>query len=104
MYIIGGFAFIAIVLQCVVHAVEQTRKGQQLLENWAHRNGYRILERQLCNIFRGPFLANSSKIQQVFQVTVKEAEGKTRNGYVRCGSYWRGVNVDQVDVCWDSSH
>lgn len=76
-------------------------RGQSMLETWAHQNGYELLSREECWFFRGPFFWTSSKGQKVYKVTVSEAEGRVRHGYVRCGSFWLGLWSDNVDVRWD---
>lgn len=75
-------------------------RGKSLLETWAYQNGYEILSREECWFFRGPFFWSTSRGQKVYKVTVREAEGGVRNGYVRVGGFWLGLWSDQVDVRW----
>lgn len=76
-------------------------RGKSMLETWAHQNGYEILSSEECWFFSGPFFWTSSKGQKVYKVTVSEAEGRIRSGYVRCGSFWLGLWSDRVDARWD---
>jgi len=76
-------------------------RGKSMLETWAYQNGYEILSREECWLFRGPFFWSSSKGQKVYKVSLRDADGIVRNGYVRCGSYWIGLWSDKVELRWD---
>ena len=91
-----GIVAIAVLLQVWFFS-----RARQMLESWAKANGLRLLSSRFGWIRRGPFFWNSSKAQMVYRVTVKTAEGRTRTGWVRCGSYWGGVFVEKVEVRWD---
>jgi hypothetical protein len=78
-----------------------TSRARQMVETWARNNGFRILSCRYHWIRRGPFFWNSSKSQMVYRVTVRTPEGKSRSGWVRCGSYWGGVFVERVEVRWE---
>lgn len=75
-------------------------RGRSMLETWAYRKGYELLSREECWFFRGPFFWGTSEGQKVYKVTVREAEGAVRHGYVRCGSFWRGLWSDDVEARW----
>ena len=71
-----------------------------MLEQWAERNGYRIIEADYRNVFRGPFFWTTGKTQTVYRVTVEGKDGE-RTGWVRCGSHLFGLFSNKVEVRWD---
>jgi hypothetical protein len=78
------------------------RRSRSLLDRWAERNGYRVIEADYRKFFRGPFFWTSAKGQTVYRVTV-EVKGGVRTGWVRCGSWWLGLLSEQVEVRWDET-
>jgi hypothetical protein len=76
------------------------RRSRQLLENWAERNGFEILEAEYRHFFKGPFFWRSTKDQTVYRVTVRDRSG-VRSGWVRCGGWFLGLMTDKAEVRWD---
>jgi len=76
-------------------------RSGSLLETWARENGYLILSQENCWFFKGPYFWTSTRGQEVYRVTVRDREGRTRSGYVRCGGALLGMLSDHVDVRWD---
>jgi hypothetical protein len=102
--ILGALLLIPAVLVGILlltHARELSM-GNSMLEHWAQREGLRLLRREECWFFRGPFFWSTSDGQRVYRVTVQDPEGRVGNGYVRCGGYWRGLFTDQVEARWDN--
>lgn len=93
---------VAMLLLVATSIAWHSHRSRSVLERWAERNGYRIIDADYRNFFRGPFFWTSSKGQTVYRVTV-QAKGVVRNGWVRCGSWWLGLLSDQVEVRWDES-
>lgn len=77
------------------------RRSREILANWADRNGYQVLSSEFRWFFKGPYFWKSSKNQTVFRVIVEDETEAVRTAWVRCGSYWWGVFVDEADVIWD---
>lgn len=77
------------------------RRSKELLGRWAKTNGFDILAWERRWFFKGPFFVRSSNDQMIFHVTVENAEGKIRSGYVRVGGWFRGLFSDQISVRWD---
>lgn len=75
-------------------------RAQALLRNWAKDAGYQLLLADVRLFRKGPFLW-SSRSQVIYRVVVRDREGQTRVGWLRCGSWWQGVFADQVEVKWD---
>jgi hypothetical protein len=96
------FVFLpAFILALMAMAVLHFSRSRKILERWAERNGYRILQAQRRTFLRGPFFFYTAKGQEVFRVTVEDPQGQVRHGFVRCGSFWLGVLSDRADVRWD---
>ena len=71
-----------------------------VLEKWAARNRYEILERQCRSAFEGAFFWTSS-CQAVFYVKVRDQTGQVRTGWVQCGGWFRGLSSDAAKVQWE---
>lgn len=76
-------------------------KSRRMIEDWADREGYRIISAKYRWLRRGPFFWGTSKQQTVYRIRVVDSKGVTRSGWARCGSFWRGVAKHKVDVRWD---
>lgn len=76
-------------------------RSNSLLHQWAERNGYRVVHQEYRNFFRGPFFWTTTRNQTVYYVTVEDAHGHRRKGWVRCGGWFLGLLSDNVDVAWD---
>jgi len=75
-------------------------RSRTVLQGWAALNGFEILESEFRFFRRGPFFWTTSKGQTVYYVTVRDAQGQTRSGWVRCGSWWLGLWSDRAEVRW----
>jgi hypothetical protein len=91
------FMLLLVVTSIALH----THRSRSLLERWAERNGYQIIDADYRNLFRGPFFWTTAKGQTVYRVTVEDEAGIERSGWVRCGSQWLGLLSDRVEVRWD---
>jgi hypothetical protein len=92
--------FVIMLLLVAMTLVWHSRRSRRLLERWAERNGYRIIDADYRNFFRGPFFWTTAKGQTVYRVTV-EVKGSVRRGWLRCGSRRLGLISDQAEVRWD---
>jgi hypothetical protein len=90
-------SFVAIVIVSVVWSFS---RGRTLLNRWAHDNGFEILHSEVRTLCAGPFTWTSSRGQIVYFVQVRDPEGRERSGWVRCGSFWRGIGSDKTEVRW----
>src|SRR5262245_6689499 len=88
---------------CVASLVWHSRRSRSLLERWAAPNGYRVIDADYRDFFRGPFFWTSSKGQTVYRVTVEVGTGIIRRGWVRCGGRWLGLLSEHVEVRWDEA-
>jgi len=71
-------------------------RSQHLLRMWAAENGYELLHADFRPFRKGPYFW-SGRNQTVFRVEVRDREGRTRSGWVRCGSWWAGVFGEHVE-------
>src|SRR5262249_4474744 len=74
--------------------------SRRVLDGWAERDGYRILDADYRNCCRGPYFWTTAKGQDDYRVAV-EVEGSVRRGWVRCGSWGLGLFSGRAEVRWD---
>ncbi|HZS94004.1 MAG TPA: hypothetical protein VFA78_04345 [Chloroflexota bacterium] len=77
------------------------KRARSILDRWARRNGYRIIDREVRLLRRGPFFLTTGQNQEVYRVTVEDGNRRVRRGYVRCGGFLFGLLSDRADVRWD---
>ena len=105
--IIGGsdFPFAIAIIVFAAFAIfmnfRRRSRAEEMIEGWATAQGLRILERQTCWFFKGPFFWTTSRSQLVYYVTVMDGAGVTRRAYVRLGGWMFGLLSDRVDVKWE---
>jgi len=98
-----GFFAVCLVLVLVVGSLVWTfHRSGSLIDAWAASEGYDLVRREYCALWRGPFFWTTSRNQTVYRVTVRLRGGSLRSGWVRCGSWWGGLLSDQVEVRWDT--
>jgi len=91
---------ICIAIVMVVAVVWSFSRGRTLLNRWAQENGFQILHSEIRTLCAGPFTWTSSRNQIVYFVRVLDKEGREHSGWVRCGSFWRGISSDKTEVRW----
>ena len=77
-------------------------RSRDLLNQWACDNGYQIIQSEFRWLRRGPFFWTSSKGQMIYHVVVRTPAGRTRSGWIRCGSFWWGLLQDTVQERWET--
>ncbi len=98
----GAFVIVFIVIVLAIVSMSWTfARSSSILETWARENGYRLLSSEYRWLSKGPYFFRTSKGQTVYRVSVQDAQGRTRSGFVRCGSWIFGLLSDKVDVRWD---
>ncbi len=75
-------------------------RSNHLLHKWARDNDLEVLQAEFRMVRKGPYTW-SSRGQAVFRVEVRDRDGRTRQGWVRCGSWFLGVTSDQVESSFD---
>jgi hypothetical protein len=101
-------AHIIVLVACVVFGVLinvfgvrwQYKYAHRLLNGWARRKNYEVVEREYRWLRLGPYWWAAGC--PVFRVVVISDTGQERSGWVRCGTYPGSVMFsDQVRVTWD---
>ncbi|HKB39202.1 MAG TPA: hypothetical protein VKD72_22380 [Gemmataceae bacterium] len=85
----------------VAAMVWRYQRADQMLRDWAGREGYQLLSASQCWFWRGPYWFRTTKSQMVYRVTVRDQYGEVRSGYARLGGWFLGMWSDEVDVTWD---
>lgn len=67
------------------------------LTRWARREGYELLHHERRSL--SPWFPGGAAY--VYYVTVRDPQGSTRRGWVRCGGRFLGQYSERVDVLWD---
>lgn len=84
LMVVGGFIYVYVV------------RSRYLLRKWARDHGYELLHADFRMLRKGRYMW-SSRGQAVFRVEVRDREGRTRQGWVRCGGWWTGVWGEHVE-------
>lgn len=93
--------FTAFAVVAVASMAWHLNRSRNILQQWADKNGYQLIEAKYAYFFKGPFFWTSSKNQSVYRVQVRDETGGIRNGWVRCGSWLWGDWSNQTQVRWD---
>jgi len=73
-------------------------RGRLVLKRWARANGFQILKSEITSSFAGSFTWNYGQI--IYFVRVRDQDGKTRDGWVKCGSFYLGVWSNKTATKW----
>jgi hypothetical protein len=76
------------------------RRSREVLQRWADREGCTILSSERRFLRRGPFWWRTTDGQDVFYVTVRDAQGRRHTAYVRVGGWFLGLFSDVATVAW----
>ena len=82
----------------------QQRRAEQLIEQWAKRHSYRVLEQEeRTALGEGPMNRYAKNKAIVHAVKVADPDGKIRRARLTVGSPDMGVLSEQVSVEWEPS-
>lgn len=79
----------------------QFNRADRLLENWASKNEYRILEKRNANIGDGPTGTRQSSSQVKYRIVIVDRSNQRKSGMAIVGSKNTGTLSDEVIVNWD---
>tara|TARA_Y100000590_G_scaffold458298_1_gene612727 strand:+ start:2468 stop:2800 length:333 start_codon:yes stop_codon:yes gene_type:complete len=65
-------------------------RSRKLMADWVIKNGCTLLNAELRVWRKGPYKWASSG-QVIFRITVMDWDGRERQGWVCCGSKWKGA-------------
>ena len=74
-------------------------RARFLLKQWAKANGYELVQMSIPWFKSSPFWASNR--QEVYQIRVRDHQGRERRGWAKCGGYFLGFLVNKVEVVWD---
>jgi hypothetical protein len=96
-----GLIICIVIVFAIVGYIYDSRRSQSILQDWAGRNGYRILDQKTVQwVFNSPF-SWTPTVTYIYRVVVEDQGRCTRRGWVRCGSPWLGLWSTKVEVRWD---
>jgi hypothetical protein len=102
-YIITIFAITVFLVVFTIFMTYYKNSGLKVVEEWAKRGGYKILDSELRWVKTGPFfLSGTSRHQRVFLVTLENEDGKHLKAWIRVGGYLLGLLSDKIDIKWES--
>jgi len=97
-FLLAGIAILAIIGGRIWHHL----KAEQMLREWSEREGHEWIESEYrSGGLQNPYSGLFSGKEAVFRVTVKDASGAVRSGWVRLGGMFLGLSSDEVAVTWD---
>ena len=104
LFLLGFMVLLAgVVALAVWSVVRGETRASEMLEQWLRDNDFQLLQKSTPWIKDNPFFLSSNRSQKVFKVSVRDRDGKIRQGWVRCGHALAGVAVSQVEVKWDKT-
>ncbi len=96
----AAFAIVPLVLVIILLTMWHFKRSSGILDQWARQNGCKLVSSERRYLRRGPFWWRTGRNQEVFKVTVHDAQGRRRSGYVRVGGWFWGMMSDQANVEW----
>lgn len=90
--VIGGIA--------ILSWMWQSSRVDNLVNQWASQNGYYLLSYSRVWFSLDPFAMFAGKNRPVYNISVQDRNGNTRNGLLRVGGYWLGLWSDTCEVKW----
>jgi len=75
-------------------------RSRVLLKQWARANGFELVQMSIPWFKSSPFWI--SKRQEVYLIRVRDHRGRERSGWAKCGDFWLGFLVNEVEVEWDT--
>ena len=96
------FLAILLILVFIVYSTWwRFHRANQMIQDWAARNRFLLLQKRL-QIFRyGPFWWRTGKHQLVYHVTIRDCDENIRRAWLRCGGFFLGMMSDHIDVEWE---
>jgi hypothetical protein len=91
------FVFVAFF---ILNVRGRTRFAKGILAPWALANGYQFVSLKKKWFLLGPFRWHTGNAV-VFQGVVLTPDGEQRSGYIRVGTFFLGLWIDQVTVKWE---
>jgi hypothetical protein len=102
--VLSSSAIVAMVIAFAVLGIMlHSTRARAILQKWAAANRFELLEIKRPFFSGGFSFFTTSRGQVVYWVRIRDARGKQRAGWVRCGSYLGGVLFsDAAEVKWSN--
>ena len=101
--IFSTLLFLVAIFALVKYLLWQEQRSRELLDGWAARCGYAIMQRQRLLWPPRAYMFRSSRGQTLYRLLVRVPDGSLRPATARCGSYMLGLWQDQLDVRWEDT-
>ncbi len=88
----------AVVVGIIAFFLSPFFRASSIIENWAQKNGFRVLKKSIRIIRTGPFF--TTKNQAVYRVQVADNLGKRKNCWIKCGDYLY-LDPYKIKIIWD---
>lgn len=101
----GVFCWVLLPLAIVLASLfSRANRKQYLIQQWAAKQGLRLIECDERRIARGPYFWTTLIGQAVYRIVVEFPDRHIASGWVRCGSWawFLGVFSYEAEVRWDA--
>jgi|GEM_PF-6436131 len=103
-----GLAFIFVICATVLLWAfrEYSKRVKAILQKWAEKNGFQILQCKRKFFVTGPFnWWKTSRNQYIYFLRIRERDGQERSAWTRIGDYTTGILYsEQMEVKWNDHH
>jgi hypothetical protein len=84
-------------ISCAAYEVYCHSLAAAVVEQWAKREGYRVVRRVRRLFFRGPFAWTMPSSHIIFRVTLEDQDGLRSVAWIDCGNlYWGDTAPPEV--------
>ena len=103
-FILIGLLFVAVLLFGWWMFQWQYNKADSILENWAKKNNFTVIEKVEANPpGTGPKDRNASNKQVMYKIKVEDDKGEKKSALVKIGSEKTGTLSEEIEVIWDKA-
>ena len=78
------------------------RSHERLLQTWLEVHKLGLISKRVV-LLGSPWLV-ASPAQRIYDIMVRNQEGRVLHAWVRCGSMIRGANSQRVEVIWGNGN
>lgn len=83
-------------------AIFKSIRCAQAQRRWLRKESLVLISEEVRTFFKGPFFWEIPDGYEVRRIEVRDASGKPRKGFLRCGDHTRGfLGHHDLDVRWD---
>jgi len=97
-----GLGFLILTGLALVVIFWEARRSGRMISQWAADHKYEVLEKKQPFVNLGPFRRDKPAGRTFYRVTVRDAEGQARGGWISCGVWWPGPHTNRVVMRWNA--